>query len=91
MVAAYGLERIRQELDRPKAYLLGVANGVVDLRTGELRPAARDDYVTCRTSLPFRPGWQAPGKRGFTLKNAPIRSSWLACHQRAPLQSRQLD
>lgn len=36
-----------------QAHLLGVPNGVVDLRTGELRPDARDDYVTLRTSVAY--------------------------------------
>ncbi|CAE6826837.1 DNA primase family protein [Paraburkholderia aspalathi] len=40
--------------------LLGVANGVVDLRTGALRPAARDDLVTKRSSVEFVPGARCP-------------------------------
>lgn len=43
-------ERIRvgvEELDaRSKSHLLAVANGVVDLRTSELRPHSRDDLFT---------------------------------------------
>jgi len=34
----------------PDPWMLGVANGVVDLRTGELRPARAEDWV--RTSVP---------------------------------------
>lgn len=47
------------ELDRDP-YLLGVANGVVDLRTGELRPAGRDDYITKRSPIAYVPGAKAP-------------------------------
>jgi putative DNA primase/helicase len=43
------------ELDR-KPYLLGVENGVVDLRTGELRESeAREDYVTKRCPMRYKP------------------------------------
>jgi len=34
-------------------YLLGVANGVVDLRTGRLRRGKPDDRITFSTSIPF--------------------------------------
>lgn len=47
------------ELDRDP-WLLGVANGVVDLRTGRLRPAARDEYVTKRATVAFNPTARAP-------------------------------
>lgn len=35
-------------------YLLGVQNGVVDLRTSELRPDAREDFVTRRSAYAYR-------------------------------------
>lgn len=41
-------------------YLLGVANGVVDLRTGSLRPGAPDDRITLHTGVPFTPGAGCP-------------------------------
>jgi putative DNA primase/helicase len=47
------------DLDRDP-WLFGVANGVVDLRTGELRAAARDDYVTRRSPVRFTPSAAAP-------------------------------
>lgn len=47
------------ELDRDPD-LLGVQNGVVDLRTGELRPAAREDYVTKRAAAAYNPKASAP-------------------------------
>ncbi len=48
-----------EELDRDPR-LLGVANGVVDLRTGQLRVAARDDLVTRRCAVPYDPEAVAP-------------------------------
>ncbi len=40
--------------------LFGVANGVVDLSTGALREACRDEYVTRRSSIRFNPQAKAP-------------------------------
>jgi putative DNA primase/helicase len=51
-------------LDRDR-WLLGVANGVVDLRTGTLRPSSRDDLITKRSPYPFVPDAQAPRWRQF--------------------------
>lgn len=48
-----------QDLDR-KRHLLGVANGVVNLRTGKLQPDAREDYVTLRCAHAFNPDAKAP-------------------------------
>jgi putative DNA primase/helicase len=48
------------ELDR-KPHLLGVENGVVDLRTGQLRRnEAREDYVTKRSTIAYNPRAAAP-------------------------------
>lgn len=47
------------ELDRD-VWLLGVENGVVDLRTGQLREASRGDYVTRRARVAFNPAARAP-------------------------------
>lgn len=41
-------------------HLLGVANGVVDLRTGELRPGSRDDLMTQSTPVAFDPAATCP-------------------------------
>lgn len=38
------------------ADLVGVANGVVDLRSGNLIPPRRDQYITKRTACEYRPG-----------------------------------
>lgn len=47
------------ELDKDP-WLFGVANGVVDLRTGKLRDAARDEFVTKRSPIAFDPYATAP-------------------------------
>lgn len=41
-------------------YLLGVQNGVVDLRTGALRPDGRDEFVTMRCTVEYEPNAAAP-------------------------------
>lgn len=41
-------------------WLIGVNNGVVDLRTGTLRPASRDEFVTRRSPVAFNPEATAP-------------------------------
>lgn len=47
------------ELDRDP-FLFGVANGVVDLRTGQLRPNAPADYITKRAGVSFSEGATCP-------------------------------
>jgi putative DNA primase/helicase len=46
-------------------WLLGVENGVVDLRTGLLRDAAREDYVTRRATVSYDPDAKAPRWTSF--------------------------
>lgn len=46
------------ELDHDP-WLFGVENGVVDLRTGSLREASRDEYVTRRSPVRFNPAAKA--------------------------------
>jgi putative DNA primase/helicase len=52
------------DLDRDP-FLLGVANGTIDLRTGQLRAAARDEFVTQRSPIAFDRGAGAPRFRRF--------------------------
>lgn len=52
------------DLDRDP-WLLGVGNGVVDLKTGHLRDAARDEFVTQRSPVMFDPSAEAPRWRKF--------------------------
>ena len=56
------------ELDRDPL-LLGVDNGVVDLRTGELREhEAREDYVTKRCPIAYNPDARAPRWEQFIVE-----------------------
>mgnify|MGYP001176811507 FL=1 len=41
-------------------WLLNVANGTLDLRTGELRPHDRNDYITKLVPIEYRPGMPTP-------------------------------
>jgi putative DNA primase/helicase len=41
-------------------WLLGVKNGVVDLRTGEFRPAKREDYITKQAGTDYVEGAKCP-------------------------------
>jgi len=49
-----GISIDRSALDADP-YLLGCSNGVIDLRTGELRPDARDEFVLKRCPVSFHP------------------------------------
>ncbi len=40
-------------------WLLGLQNGVLDLRTGTFRPAAREDFITKRSGVAFDPNGSA--------------------------------
>lgn len=51
---------ISAELLDNKTHLLGVQNGVVDLRTGTLRPDAREDFVTKRCKVHFDAAAKSP-------------------------------
>lgn len=46
-------------------FLLNCPNGTVDLKTGELRPHRRDDFLTTLCPCPFDPNAQAPVFRQF--------------------------
>ncbi|UQY83669.1 phage/plasmid primase, P4 family [Ralstonia pseudosolanacearum] len=61
------------DLDRDP-WLFGVANGVVDLRTGQLRDDARDEFVTKRSPLEFDPKVKAARWRQFIaeITGAPL-------------------
>lgn len=47
--------------------LLGVRNGVVDLRTGRLRPAVREDYITKQADVTFDSSATCPIWEQFLL------------------------
>ncbi|MEL6345616.1 MAG: phage/plasmid primase, P4 family [Myxococcota bacterium] len=44
----------------PDPWVLGVENGVVDLRTGQLRPARRSEMVSKQVLAPYNPRARAP-------------------------------
>ncbi|MHB8870283.1 MAG: DNA primase family protein [Thermoleophilia bacterium] len=46
-------------------WLLGVGNGVIDLRTGTLRPGRPEDNMTCFTEVPYDPEARCPRWRAF--------------------------
>jgi len=46
-------------------WLLGVGNGVVDLKTGELRPGQRRDNISMSTGIDFDPEAQCPRWQQF--------------------------
>jgi putative DNA primase/helicase len=48
-------------------WLLNCANGTVDLRTGELRPADRDDLITKTTGIDYDPTATCPEWEDFVL------------------------
>lgn len=70
-------ERFTLPLDKldTDPHLLGVQNGVVDLRTGGLRPDGREQYVTRRACVEFQPGAEAPRWLRFIeeITAAPIK------------------
>ncbi|MCI0371377.1 MAG: phage/plasmid primase, P4 family, partial [candidate division NC10 bacterium] len=51
--------------------VLNVANGLLDLRTGELRPHRAEDMVTRVTAAAYRPGAQCPLWDAFLLEVLP--------------------
>jgi putative DNA primase/helicase len=46
-------------------WLLNVANGTLDLRTGQLRPHSQTDYLTKALPIPYNPQAQCPRWRSF--------------------------
>ncbi|MBI4563844.1 MAG: hypothetical protein HY716_04020 [Planctomycetes bacterium] len=55
------------DLDRGP-WLLNVANGTIDLRTGELRPYRREDFLTKLCPVEFHPDATAPAWDRFLLE-----------------------
>ncbi len=68
-------------------WLLGVPNGVVDLRTGELRGGRPEDGITMQAAFPYNPKaeaplWEQTVAQVFALNGAP-RAEFVAYVQRA--------
>jgi putative DNA primase/helicase len=53
------------------AWLLGVENGVVDLRTGELRPGRPEDRITKHAPVPYEPDSTCPRFLAFLERVQP--------------------
>lgn len=49
-------------------WLFGVANGVVDLKSGSYRPATRHDYVTKHSQVPFEVEARCPRWESFVFE-----------------------
>ena len=63
--------------------LLGVENGVIDLRTGVFRPAEREDYVTKRCGVAFDPSATCPNWDAFLQRIFLNNQALIAYVQRA--------
>ncbi len=64
-----GIPLSHEKLDSDP-YLLGVKNGVVDLKTGKFRPARREDFITKQANVVFEPYADCPNWQTFQLKIA---------------------
>jgi len=56
---------IQSEQFDTDVFLLNCRNGTLDLRTGELKPHSRNDYITRRVELDFRPDAACPEWQKF--------------------------
>ena len=63
-----------EELDR-NPWLLNVANGTVDLRTGALGPHRREDYITKLIDVPYAPDATCPRWEQFLAEVLPDEGS----------------
>lgn len=77
-----GVEVASAELDRDP-WLLNVANGTLDLRTGELRPHDRADLITKLVPVPYDPDAPCPTWSAFLDRVLGGKADLLAFVQRA--------
>jgi putative DNA primase/helicase len=63
-------------------FLLGVLNGVVELRTGTLRPGTPSDRITRVAAVPFEPNAPCPRWERFILEVSGDDPDLAAFHQR---------
>jgi len=76
-----GIPVAPRELDR-EPMLLGVENGVVELHTGELRPAKREDLITKQAGVAFDPNAECPKWTEFLQTIFDGDKDLIAYHQR---------
>ena len=62
--------------------LLGVKNGVIDLRTGQLLAPRREDYITKQARVHVDPSAECPRWNGFTWRIFDGDKELIAYHQR---------
>ncbi len=55
-----GRVRIEPDILDANSWLLGCPNGTIDLKTGELRDARREDYITKQIGVPYDPAATCP-------------------------------
>lgn len=65
-----GIPTLPDRLDSDP-YLLGVKNGVIDLRTGNLRKARREDYITKTADVVYDPNARFPVFQSFLQRIQP--------------------
>lgn len=63
--------------------LLGVSNGVVDLRTGKFREARRDDYITKQMGTAYDPAASCPAWKKFLSRVLSENQELISFMQRA--------
>ena len=79
-VASCGSTPMRWDSD---PWLLGCPNGTLDLRTGKLREARREDYITKQISVPFDPAAIARIGPGFSIGRRKTTANWLSSFRRS--------
>lgn len=65
-------DRIRKDITDFDAdpWILACRNGIIDLRTGDLRPHSRDDYITRYTDIVYDPDYTMPQWERFLEDSA---------------------
>jgi P4 family phage/plasmid primase-like protien len=63
--------------------LVGVLNGVIDLKTGEFREGRREDYITMRANVEYDPDAKCPNWLAFQKRISGAHSGLIEYKQRA--------
>ena len=77
--------RIRRDVDEFDAddFVIGCRNGIVDLRTGDVREVSRDDLVTKNTNVVYDPDFELPAWNAFLEEATQGDTEVMAYLQRA--------
>lgn len=73
--------RVEPEALDADPWLLGVQNGVIDLRTGQLRPHRREDLITRTIPIEYDPNARAPRWEAFLAEIQPDREMRAFLHR----------